>query len=97
MAAPTDNTPEQPLEGVDRTQHLGQRATQRVQIELDMVGVAVHLVHARGEAVAIDLVAVLQARLHDPVANESERFTDRSARIDRQLSESANTGPMLAV
>ena len=58
----------EPLDGVDRPEHLHQRAALRLQAEVDVVALALHPVDAGGEAVAVDLVAVQQARLHDALA-----------------------------
>ena len=64
-------------------EHLHERATERVQVELDMIGVAEHLVNARRQAMAVDLVAVRQARLQHPITGH--HLVDQAADIGPQL------------
>ena len=55
------------LERVDRAEHLRQRPAHRVQVEFDVVGIAVELVHTGRQTVTVDLVTMLQSGLHDAV------------------------------
>lgn len=56
------------FEGVDRPEHLGQRAARGVQAERGVLTVAHHPVDAGGQAVTIDLEPVSQARPDDGAA-----------------------------
>ena len=73
----------EPFECVHGAEHLRQRTTHGVQVELDMVGVAHQLVHAHGEAVPVDLIAVLQPRLHHTIA--SGDLVDEAADVGPQV------------
>ena len=56
------------LDGVDRPENLGQRRTLRVEAESHAVALALQSMHADGETVTIDLVAMQQSWLHDALA-----------------------------
>ena len=55
------------LDGVDRPEHLGHAGAGRVEVEADLLAVADQAVRRQGEPVAIDLEAVAQAGLDDPL------------------------------
>ena len=54
-----------------------------MQIERDVVGIAIQLMHADCKPVAIDLVAVLQPRLHNTLA--ARHLIDQAPKIGHQL------------
>ena len=58
----------EPLDRVDRAEHLGEIAARGAEVELHLVALADQLVAAVREPVPVDLEAVAQARLHDAVA-----------------------------
>src|SRR5262245_52351729 len=58
----------QSLDRVDGTQHLGETAALGVESEAHVLALSLEAMTAEGESVAIDLIAVAQPRLNDPVA-----------------------------
>ena len=73
----------QALDGVDRTEHLHEIGPRRVEVERDVVTFADESVLAPGEPVAIDLIAVAEPGLDDPLAELD--LADQSVHAGHQV------------
>ena len=73
----------EPLDGVHRAEHLGDAGAGGVEVEADLLAVAEHAVRRQRQAVAVDLEAVAQPRLHDALV--AVDLVDQAVDVGHQL------------